>query len=173
MRNTGYTIPNMLGKTMSQFPFPPSSKVLTVWGRLNSGQLGPDPETLMGKNVVPSTSRKPRYLSTPHVVASAKLHSISCSTYHNIATSRENRARSWGFSCRYQTGLGPGAGGEIRFPTEIEIIATRGIKVVCSHPSGPIFHPSRNSPQNIPMSLYWPYANVEFGGEGLWRAFVD
>ncbi|KAG0633396.1 hypothetical protein HOY80DRAFT_1105818 [Tuber brumale] len=52
----------------------------TVVQSLKGGQLGLDLETLIAEDVGPGTSRKPHYLSTPHVVPSIKLPSAGCGT---------------------------------------------------------------------------------------------
>ncbi|CAZ85804.1 unnamed protein product [Tuber melanosporum] len=109
---------------------------LLVWGRLDGGQLGLDPETLPAEDVVRDVSGKPRYLSTPRAVPDIKFSFIGCGTHHNIAISREGQAYSWGFGGSYQTGLGPEADDEIKTPTKIENTATRGVKMVFSDAGG-------------------------------------
>ncbi|KAG0131833.1 regulator of chromosome condensation 1 [Tuber indicum] len=79
---------------------------LLVWGRLNSGQLGLDSDTLM-PDIVRDASGKPRYLSGTHAVLGIRFPFIGCGTCHNITMSGEGRVCSLDFGGRYHTGLGP------------------------------------------------------------------
>ncbi|RPA97100.1 RCC1/BLIP-II [Choiromyces venosus 120613-1] len=90
---------------------------LLVWGRLDGGQLGLDPETLPAKEVIRDVSGKPRYLSTPRAVPGIEFSFIGCGTHHHVAISREGQAYSWGYGGSHQT-------------------ATRGVKMVFSDAGG-------------------------------------
>ena len=102
---------------------------LLVWGRLDGCQLGLDVATLPEDDIIRNfATKKPEGLKVPTQIPGIDARQAAAGSDHCVAVAKDGKAYAWGFSVRYQTGLGTSE--DAKIATHIDNTATRGKQLV-------------------------------------------